>query len=377
MLRTGTFGVAALASLGAGAIHAAAIGAHGEHRQAVFTFALVALFQLGVGAVALVSSRKLVGLALAVGNLALVGGWVLAKTSSSGISFVDGLDVKEPVQWADGLAAGMAAVAVIGVVVAAVMHWRVPLGAALTRVLAMPVVVLTLTGMVSAGSHTHAHGEAAHVHTDAAGNAVPAAVVPPTPFVPGQPINLGGVEGVTPEQQAQAENILAATLYYLPHFADYKVAEAEGWFSIGDGVTGFEHFIKPSTFNDGKMLDPTAPESIVYKNDHGVRTLSAAMFMAEPANATLADVPKVGGKLMQWHIHNNVCFSPKGRIAGLRAPGGPCPAGQVKGGETPMIHVWVTSNPCGPFSALEGIGAGSVAEGETKLCDHVHGATGS
>src|SRR3954465_165302 len=85
MPRTGVFAVAALGSLGAGAIHAAAIGAHGEHRQAVFTFACVSLFPYGLGAVALVSHPKLVGLALALGNLALVGGWMLAKVSASGI----------------------------------------------------------------------------------------------------------------------------------------------------------------------------------------------------------------------------------------------------------------------------------------------------
>jgi hypothetical protein len=366
-IRTGTFAVGALASLGAGGIHAAAIGAHGEHRQAVYTFAVVALFQIGVGAMALVSNRKLVGLALGLGNLALVGGWLLAKTSSSGIGFIDGLDAKEPIQWADGLAVGLAAVAVLVVLIAAFRRWHLPSSDAITRVFALPVVALTLTGMVAAGQHTHSHGTAAAGHVHAA------AAIPPTPFVPGQPINLGGVPGVTAAQQAQAENVLASTLYFLPHFSDYKVAEAEGWFSIGDGVSGFEHFIKPSTFDDGKVLDPTAPESLVYNTAGGKRTLSAAMYMLS-TGTTLADVPKLGGALMQWHIHDNLCFSPTGHIAGLRAAGGPCPVGQVKGGETPMIHVWVKSNPCGPFSALEGIGAGSIAPGETRLCDHVHGA---
>ena len=39
-----------------------------------------------------------------------------------------------------------------------------------------------------------------------------------------------------------------------------------------------------------------------------------------------------------------------------------------------MIHVWIAPNECGPFAALDGIGAGQVAPGETVLCDHVHGA---
>ncbi len=29
-----------------------------------------------------------------------------------------------------------------------------------------------------------------------------------------------------------------------------------------------------------------------------------------------------------------------------------------------MIHVWITPHPCGPFAALEGVGAGQIAAGE-------------
>lgn len=39
-----------------------------------------------------------------------------------------------------------------------------------------------------------------------------------------------------------------------------------------------------------------------------------------------------------------------------------------------MIHVWTVSHPCGPFAALEGVGAGQIHEGEERLCDHAHGA---
>lgn len=44
--------IAAIASLGAGALHASAAGSHGEHRPAALAFALVALAQLGWGAAA-------------------------------------------------------------------------------------------------------------------------------------------------------------------------------------------------------------------------------------------------------------------------------------------------------------------------------------
>ncbi len=42
-----------------------------------------------------------------------------------------------------------------------------------------------------------------------------------------------------------------------------------------------------------------------------------------------------------------------------------------------MIHVWTVAHPCGPFAALEGIGAGQIKPGETRLCDHAHGGTGT
>ena len=32
-----------------------------------------------------------------------------------------------------------------------------------------------------------------------------------------------------------------------------------------------------------------------------------------------------------------------------------------------MIHVWITPNECGPFAALEGVGAGTIAAGEERL----------
>jgi hypothetical protein len=90
------------------------------------------------------------------------------------------------------------------------------------------------------------------------------------------------------------------------------------------------------------------------------------------AGDTLADVPEVGGKLTQWHVHNNLCFSGP-RVAGLTDAEGNCGAGLTKGTETPMIHVWTEPHPCGPFAALEGVAGGTIKEGEERLCDHAHG----
>ena len=222
-----------------------------------------------------------------------------------------------------------------------------------------------------AASSTDAHS-ATHDETSAGSTA---SAVAPKPYDPTQPIDLSGVPGVTPEEQARAENLVAVTLTDLPRFADYHAAEAAGYSSIGDAVTGDEHFINVALFDDGRILDPEYPESLVYEPDRatGAKKLVAAMFMLAP-NQTLDDVPDVGGALTQWHIHNNLCFTAQGRVAGLTNQTGNCPAGLNKGSQAPMIHVWITPNKCGPFAALEGVGAGQVKAGETRLCDTAHGS---
>ena len=99
-----------------------------------------------------------------------------------------------------------------------------------------------------------------------------------------------------------------------------------------------------------------------------------------PFGSKFTDVPDVGGPLTQWHVHQNLCLTndPTQKIvAGLTSPGGGCPPGTSKAGNTPMLHVWTIPNRCGPFAALEGIGGGEIAPGETRLCDTAHGTPSS
>ena len=246
--------------------------------------------------------------------------------------------------------------------------------------------------MVAAGSHSHAGGHehggeaAGHDHDSAAAGEESAAgqehaghdaaAIAPTPYDPTKPIDLGGVEGVTPEQQAAAENLIAISLWRLPQWSDPKVAEAAGFHSIGDGFTGYEHLIQWDWINDNYVLDPDHPESLVYRVDgDGTRTLEAAMYML-PQGETLDTVPELGGKLTQWHIHDNLCFTPgeAPKVRGVTGVGQGCPPGLTKLDPVPMIHVWIVPHPCGPFAALEGVGGGQIKEGEERLCDHAHGA---
>jgi len=205
----------------------------------------------------------------------------------------------------------------------------------------------------------------------------PTTVCTPQPYDPSKPINLGCTPGVTAAEQARAEQLVRDTLRDLPHYADPNTAYSEGYRSIGDASTGDEHYVKWAYLTDGRILDSKHPESLVYEMRNGKKTLVAAMYMLE-LGSTFADVPDVGGALTQWHVHNDLCLvddpnDPLRKIVSLSS-NGTCPPGSSKATSTPMIHVWIVKNPCGPFASLEGIGAGQVPPGETRNCDTTHGS---
>jgi hypothetical protein len=380
----GALRAAAVAALGAGAIHATAAGAHSENRPAVIAFAAMAALQIGWGALALARSHRLIALLGAGINGAAIAGWVLAKTS--GISFVDGLDTKESPQFADSLAAGLAAVAVLGALLALVqrVEWIRRPRPVLVGVAALATLGLALPGMVSTGSHSHAggHGGDEHAsddHGDGHGGDGHGDhdMAQPKPYDARLPVDLGGTPGVTAEQQAEAEQLVTETLEILPQFADWTTLEAQGWYSIGDGVTGFEHFINWPLLTDGREFDPNYPESLVFQVDEsGQKTLAAAMFMLE-RGVSLEEAPDLGGDLIQWHEHDDLCYTGeenKWRIGAVAPADAECPPGTFRTGRSPMVHVWITPHECGPFAALEGNGGGVIPEGEERLCDHDHGA---
>jgi len=353
--------LAGLLSIGAGVVHAAAAGAHSEHKAAVYVFVALATVQILWGCAALVRDDRVLsawGVFLGGGAFA---GWVMAKVA--GLPGIDGLDVPEPMQLADGLAAALA----FGATVCAAVALRSVLGLRLrSSALVLAVSAVTVVGTVATAQHVHAEG---HTHgTASAGHAHAAARA----YDPTLPIDLSGTPGVTPKQQAEAENLVSLTLARLPKWSDAATAEKAGFRSIGDGFTGTEHLMNRTFQNDNTTLDPDRPESLVYDTTGGGRRLVAAMYMLKPGTP-LSAVPPLGGSLIQWHIHDNLCFSASGFIQGLTNSSGSCPNGQTKPQSVPMVHVWITPNPCGPFAALEGIAGGRIADNQVRLCDHLHG----
>jgi hypothetical protein len=195
------------------------------------------------------------------------------------------------------------------------------------------------------------------------------------PYDPTKPIDLGGTPGVTPAEQHRAETLLRNTIVGLAKYDDVDAAYAAGYRSIGDSITGDEHYVKWAYVDDGHILDPQRPESLVYEMRDNHKTLVAAMYML-PFGSRFTDVPDVGGALTQWHVHRDLCLTndPMQKVlAGFTFDGGTCPAGTTKAGNTPMLHVWVVPNRCGPFAALEGVGGGQIPDGQTRLCDTAHG----
>ena len=175
--------------------------------------------------------------------------------------------------------------------------------------------------------------------------ATAAGAVPPKPYDPTLPIDLGGVEGVTLQQQAAAENLLSITITRLPQFEDVAVAESMGFVSLEDGFTGHEHYLNAANMNDDKILDPDYPESLVYDVSVTPKKLVAAMYMLNPGD-TLADVPDLGGSFAQWHIHTKGC----------QEPDGDCGAGEVifAALRVPMMHVWIDTPPMRPVCGVGG-----------------------
>lgn len=410
-LRTGATASAAgwitplqgLASMGAGAIHAAAVGVHAEHPTLSRLFVAVAAAQIIVGLGTLLRGGRAVAAATALVNGGAVVAWIVTRVS--GISWIEGLEQSEAPQFADtvcaalgALAAGAAIVTLLGAT-----GWTRRATPARLGLPAIGLCAVTVAAMMLGATHAHGsdagqdhhhaeatanqggtatghtHGDApettvAHAH-DPAGGHDPATVA----YDPTKPIDLSGVDGVTPEQQAFAENLVAVNIVRLPQWADPAVAEAAGFHSIGDAESGegVEHYVQWDWIEDDVWLDPDAPESLVYEpQPDGSKKLVSAMYML-PEDIALEDVPDYGGTLMQWHIHDDLCFTADPvapQLESETSPDGTCRPPLVKVGEWAMIHVWIVPNDCGPFASLEGVGAGSIVEGEQRWCDHAHGS---
>lgn len=224
---------------------------------------------------------------------------------------------------------------------------------------------------------------AGHHPTKCGGSAAPYTLAKPLTYAADgiadpNSVDLSGVQGVSPSQQKAATDLLVSTIKTLPEWNDIEKAKAAGFQSIGDSLTGEEHLLHWDWINDTTIFDPTHPESLVYKVDRatGTRTLEAAMYIL-PKEYTLDKTPPIDSPLVQFHYHDNLCFTPATPTAGPQVRGltnaaGECAAPLTKFSPNIQVHVWIRKNNCGPFAALLGVGAGQIKSGVERSCVHDH-----
>jgi hypothetical protein len=166
----------------------------------------------------------------------------------------------------------------------------------------------------------------------------------------------------TPEQVAFAEELIAGTEAALERYRNPGILPLLGFTWILDGTEpgGYQHWVNLPWFEDGHVLDPAFPESLVFRNTAAGPQLEAAMYML-PWRYDLTNIPDDIAFLPGWHVHDNLCFDGSGRIVGV-AENGVCRQGFLVV-TPPMLHVWLDDTPCGRFAGVDEHGL---------QCDHGH-----
>lgn len=154
----------------------------------------------------------------------------------------------------------------------------------------------------------------------------------------------------TDAERTAADDLIAAVMAEAPRFATEQQASEAGYVVIAPPFLGHgAHWVNPSYFNDGAIVDPAKPESLVYLDGE----LEGFMFLMDDTD----DVgPRPGGCLTEWHGHDNLCMTApiqEGGMVVFLTDFGPCPGDTELHIPPPMLHVWVMENPEGPFAGLE------------------------
>ena len=348
-------------------MHAAAAGSHNDDTSLAWLFAVTALLQLGWAVLVVVRPWAPLVVAGIVLNGACVVTWVLSRT----VGLVGPLAGVEDVGTADTAAAVLATAACAAAIGALLLRSSAPrVDRSLLVVSMVAIVALVVPSM--AAPHTHSHDDGDHQHIEAAAatpsHSDPRAHDDTVAVDDDAPIVSLADARLTEAERSRAISLLVSTrAAMLARFPDRASVEAAGYVWIGDGrrAGGYEHFVQQDYMHDGLELDPAHIESIVLQRQpDGSERVVTAMYIMERGK-TMADVPETAGSLTTWHDHQNLCWDGDGRLAGIYVNGQCRPGGTFRP-TAPMMHVWLTDPPCGPFAGVEGHGAGD--------CAHTHAA---
>ena len=152
----------------------------------------------------------------------------------------------------------------------------------------------------------------------------------------------------TAAQQSAADTLIGETRAATTGFADLAGATAAGFRPVTPPELTMVHYVNLAYAGDGRELDPTRPESLVYLNTDGGAVFAGVMYLANQGNDHPA---QIGGCLTQWHTHTDLCFSlATQQIVDFTGSDGACDTGQLNYVPPPMMHVWMVDHPDGPFA---------------------------
>lgn len=228
-----------------------------------------------------------------------------------------------------------------------------------------------------AGAHPEGDHPAGHADEHPPGEEHPPGGEHPHPPTPGPVCDFGYAyhqpTGWSEADCANAQAIIASTKDAIAEqgLSTYAGAIGAGFRSIEDHKLGsaYEHLVYWDRLNDTnadgsyRIMDPTAIESLVFRVDpDGTKVLESAMYILPLFEAPV--IPAAyQSSLTPWHGHTNLCWDMSDMtVDGLSRDGVACPPGTTYFPTPPMLHVWITPTPCGPFAEVEG------ASGD---CSHV------
>jgi hypothetical protein len=348
----------AITSVVAAVIHFAVSGAHFQEYWAFGVFMLgVAWLQLMWAIGILVRPSRLL---LALGGI-LNGGviavYIITRTAGDLIGPTP--NAVEPVGFGDAFCTACEALIVAGVLVLLVWPLLEPVsrralwsGSAAAGTLAM---VLLSVSLVDGGPElvmTMSAAPAAVTEQISLPTASPAGPVtmPDASMQMAPGMKMAGVSCTAPPtaaQEAATVRLVNATWAAARKYQSLAVAEAAGFTPLTATGRAVVHYINVASYRatalGGPVIDPAAPQSLVYANTPHGAVLAAVMYIMSPLS-TFAP-PDPGGCLTQWHIHTNLCFA-RLRVVGSMDP--TCPPGSVNRVTQPMMHVWFVPIPGGP-----------------------------
>ena len=352
--------IAAVASLGAGLIHAAVARDHfAEWWVYGSFFTLLAIFQVGWAlAVWGGTTRRVLLIGLGV-NAATIALWIVTRTTGLPIGPEPG--VPEPVGIADG-ACGILELAVVVLSALAVRRvssertfsWL----AAFAILGAASALALILVGMAVAAPE--AHGQSSESDPCGATPMAGMAHGDERSMTDGERHELAELPDVacaTAADTQAATDLLHRTIAATAQYRDIQAATSAG-FQVDAAFRKYAsehpnarknrpqivHVPNPTYRNDGNVADPNAPETLIYLRDTSGKTeLIGVMYTAPNRQPG----PDLAGPYTRWHYHDtcqtlNRVKSPK--------QGASCPSGTREVVSGYMMHVWFVQDSDLPYA---------------------------